>query len=78
MTAKEMFEELGYKLDINHNFLDYWKFEETKYAVISRHIWFDLNNKSYSTINIYEIAKIDMPTHRAIQKQLEELGWLKE
>ena len=56
MTAQELFEQLGYKLDINHNFLDYWKFEETKCTVISRHIWFDLNNKSYSTINIKSLV----------------------
>ena len=56
--------------------LDYWKFEETKYVVISRHICFDLDNKSYSTTSIHEIAKVDMPTFKAICKQLEELGWI--
>ena len=72
MSAKEMFEELGriqttteydnYKADIDY--LDE-KTEQTN-------IFFDLENKKVGLINIY---KISMQELKAINKQVEELGW---
>ena len=81
MTAQEMFEQLGYELDRNNNllnYIDYWKNEETKYGVMNRRICFDLRRKRYYALYSFETVGIDMPTHRAIQKQIEELGWLEE
>lgn len=75
MTAKEMFEELGreqtiteydyYKSDINY--LDK-KTEQTN-------IYFDLEDKKIGFINIYKITIQEL---KAINKQVEELGWLDE
>lgn len=78
MTAQEMFENLGYKLDksSNPNYIDYWKNEETKYIVFAKRICFDLRRKTYYIFYSFETIGIDMSTHRAIQKQIEELGWL--
>lgn len=74
MTAKEMFEELGriqtiteyndYKADIDY--LDE-KTEQTN-------IFFDLENKKVGFINIYKISVQEL---KAINKQVEELGWNK-
>ncbi len=76
-TAKEMFEELGYVFEINDNFIEYYKNSKKSFFVY-KHVCFDLVNKSYSASCNYENMEIDMPTFRAIQKQLEELGWLDE
>lgn len=75
MRAKEMFEELGriqttteyddYKSDIDY--LDE-KTEQTN-------IFFDLESKKIGFINIY---KITMQELKAINKQVEELGWNNE
>lgn len=74
MTAKEMFEELGriqtiteydnYKSDIDY--LDE-KTEQTN-------IYFDLEYKEIGFVNIH---KITMKELKAINKQIEELGWNK-
>lgn len=74
LSAKEMFEELGYvKMQDHFYTINYWKGRnETIYS----HIDFDLNNKTVIAIWWDENQEIDMPTFKAIQKQLEELGWI--
>ena len=74
MSAREMFEKLGriqttteydnYKADIDY--LDE-KTEQTN-------IFFDLENKKVGFINIYKISVQEL---KAINKQVEELGWNK-
>ena len=76
MSAQEMFEQLGYKLDKYPDHLDYWKGAETKYAAMVKQVCFDLRRKSYYATCLFDVGEIDMPTLRAIQKQIEELGWL--
>jgi hypothetical protein len=72
MTAKEMFEELGriqttteydnYKSDIDY--LD----KDTELT----NIFFDLEDKKIGFINVYKITIEEL---KAINKQIEELGW---
>lgn len=76
MSAKEMFEELGYKLDINNE--KELLYRKTCYGSIGEfyfRIWF------YKDFKTFEISKrsneIDMPLFQAINKQIEELGWNK-
>ncbi len=75
-SAKVMFGELGYS-----------KYENSKeivyiYATKEKHIQITFTNKiyfgyfiDYNDGGLY-ILKFDMPTFKAIHKQLEELGWL--
>lgn len=68
MTAKEIFEKLGY-------------IEKEKYLTFveyvnedgDRHIWFNKNNE---TIEVPE-DEFDVSLLKAINKQIEELGWNK-
>lgn len=76
LSAQKMFEQLGYKLDKHPDHLDYWKGAEIKYAAIVKQVCFDLRRKSYYATCLFDVGEIDMPIHRAIQKQIEELGWL--
>lgn len=74
MTAKQMFERLGYiKIKDHFSTIDYWK---DRHEAIYSHIEFDLNNKTFSGTWWNESLAIDMPTLKAINKQCEELGWL--
>ena len=81
-TAKEMFEKLGYKQEI-------WCFEnESKIDEIiyygdsrfSSNITFQMHSKCFK-IQRTESTKAgwcDIPMLEAINKQIEELGWLDE
>jgi hypothetical protein len=74
-TATEMFEKLGFikKYYRNGSCLCY---EKGYFSV-----YFEINKKTYNSIDqavIDEIAEITPQLHKAIHKQLEELGWLDE
>lgn len=83
-SAKEMFEELGYKVfdDNKYHMKGYLKknfIDETCY------IEFDLEDKtvrsfvgSDSPFTPDRDAEIDLKELKAINKQIEELGWLDE
>ena len=64
MTAKEMFEKLGYKEDFHIAYIKYYNEKKDKY------IWF---SKPTKTVEI--MFDIDMDLLKAINKQVEELGW---
>ena len=65
MTAKEMFKELGFKIDdIKKTYLSYYNKEEDSY------IYFDY---IYKTVEVQ--FDINMDLLKAINKQVEELGW---
>lgn len=67
MSAKEMFEELGYKYEFNNKYhIRYYNVEKDNY------IWFDLQLK---TLEISEYC--NLKELKAINKQIEELGWNK-
>ena len=90
MSAKEMFEELGFKEYSNDNITISYKYkanrENTNYMIV---FYFSNNTyqvftQSYSSrllkekkyLPIYEPYRINKKLHDAITKQLEELGWL--
>lgn len=97
MTAKEMFEALGYKF-YDHNFLNVSKSEnvmipqDVPYILYTQesdkgeeHIIFHASPKLVSVGafkyigGIYRIdAPLNMDELKAITKQCEELGWLKD
>ncbi len=70
-TAKEMFEELGYKIvRDDEEFLDY----ETEEYYIS----FWKHKKIFYKVEYgYDAGDITMQELKAINKQVEELGWNK-
>lgn len=64
MTAKEMFEKLGYEEDFHFTYIKYYNKKEDRY------IWF------YQETETIEIQfDITMELLKAINKQIEELGW---
>ena len=66
MSAKEMFEELGYELIHNSEYQFEFYNEE-----LDRYIWFYKNRKTfeaYDEINLTEL--------KAIKQQCKELGWI--
>ena len=78
MKAKEMFEKLGYEQEIIDEQLIY----STKdlQANIEYQIIFYLDDKSFEAItdNCIHANNINMQELQAINKQIEELGWLKD
>ena len=64
MTAKEMFEELGYEENYHIAYIMFYSEKEDRY------IWFFKDTK---TIEIR--FDISMALLKAINKQIEELGW---
>lgn len=73
MKAQEMFEELGYGYFERNNCIHYeWEDEsKTHWA----NICFNLDYKLVFACQDYDPMQIDMPTFKAIQKQIEELRW---
>lgn len=69
MSAKEMFEELGLKLQLDYPFGDCIAFGE----MWNGQVVFDLSFK-----NITCNRTIDTELHKAIHQQMIELGWLDE
>lgn len=89
LSAKEMFEKLGYKCTEEIIFpkdedFRQWAIVYTKKDYKDKYIIeFFLTDKIYRTYMYchafkepFELVRIDMPTFKAIQKQLEELGWI--
>lgn len=80
MTAQEMFEELGYKYTRKcySMYCDLIVYTNTYYVSkeCKIEVSFDLTLKEYSVIENYRSALIDTKLHKAITKQIEELGWL--
>lgn len=81
MSAKEMFEELGYKHEHKlQNLIEYYTEtrdlgKEKRWEKIS----FDLSNKTYYKSYEKGIAGyITIWEQQAINKQIEELGWERE
>ena len=75
-TAKEMFEEYGLKY--KESFCNK-KMEQIMYLTddeYSPQVIFTLCNQTYKVFyNKYSASNIDMELHKAINKQIEELGW---
>lgn len=77
MSAKEMFEELGYECKIAKFKGDIINIEYIGDDEYSSNIRFNLENKSFNVWygeNEYS-GGITMEIYKAINKQVEELGW---
>ena len=74
MTAKELFEDLGFK-GIETDYSLIYRYMSTKIDYQCE-IYFYLTTKEYVVGVGDECISIDTKLHKAIQKQLEELGWL--
>lgn len=81
-SAKEMFEELGYKCKSEwpDGYIEYYKkakyddeFYEFTICFFSDVFYAQIHNLKYGGNHGMDI---DMPTFKAIQKQLEELNWI--
>ena len=78
MTAKEMFEKLGYTcVKTNSEVIAYRYYTENKISYI-HDIDFWLRIKEYCSIEYLDGVYFSVELHKAITKQMEELGWLEE
>lgn len=84
MSAKEMFEKLGYEIDEQENYIVYWKVakkQRLNFYNNQNEIQIEFN-LSYKTIEKRELMQLDENSNiitlkeiQAINKQIEELGW---
>lgn len=72
MTAQKMFEELGYACQKNDVAIIYRKCLST----CINEIVFRLDFEKYSAIEPLGGLFIDADTHKAVTKQMIELGWM--
>jgi putative methionine-R-sulfoxide reductase with GAF domain len=72
MKAKEMFDKLGYEVEITDDINGVYYRYSTEYEWVC----FYKYNKTYIVGAFYGEAKsINENLHKAIQQQLKELGW---
>lgn len=76
MTARDMFEKLGYTRNLDSKKLIYAK--ELKGMFRYLEITFDLTEKEVELYDDHEAYTINRSLLKAINKQAEELGWLEE
>lgn len=76
MTAKEMFEKLGYTRKVDSEKLIYAKYLNDKFLCLE--ITFDLMEKEIKWFDCYENYTISNALLLAICKQAKELGWIEE
>lgn len=72
ITASEMFKNLGYKYNKNRNrnrMIEYCKEDSTS-------VLFWINEREFSVSEYCEPKDITVDEFKAIQKQMEELGWI--
>lgn len=72
MTAKEMFENLGYEKKEGIDCIGYFH----NLACIS--IDFYIDKKTYSCNFMGSFRSIGIKEHKAITQQMKELGWLED
>lgn len=74
MTAKQMFQELGYTQTENNDIIRYVK---KRYLLpLSKVIMFYPKLINYDTSDGYEQLDITPELHLAITQQMKELGWI--
>lgn len=74
MTAREMFERQGYKINLNSGKLIYTKNLKGMFRYLE--ITFDLTEKEVELYDDREAYMVNSALLKAIDKQVEELGWL--
>lgn len=72
MTAREMFEELGYERRADIDVIVYFQ----KFGLNYFKIMFDLSEKIVDIDTNFERTEIEDDLLKAIDKQAKELGWL--
>lgn len=75
MSADEMFEELGYKIEKDKYRTVVYKTNRAN-SMIYLCVFYNTDNKHFR-LKIYE-QYIDIKLLQAINKKCQELGWLKE
>ena len=80
MSAKEMFEKLGYEIDEQYNkeilYKMKWEISTTYYVSFDlEHKWFECFIISDSPFEPSKSFAIDIDLLQAINKQVEELKW---
>ena len=73
-TATEMFEKLGFIKKIGY----IWQAGDYEKEYFSVTFWADEKTYSVNLGGTDDIAEVTPQLHKAIHKQLEELGWLDE
>lgn len=76
MTARDMFEKLGYTRNLDSKKLIYAKEQKGMFRYLE--ITFDLTEKEVELYDDHEAYTINKALLKAIQQQLKELGWLEE
>ena len=76
MTAREIFEKLGYERNVKNKRITY--FLESKGAYYYKEIIFDLVQEEIVIDGNFIRVEIEDDLLKAIDKQAEELGWLDE
>lgn len=72
MTAQEMFEHLGYKLEQDNGKI----IRYTLKIFAGTEVVFDMYRKHYYVSTIGRSLYVDIKLHKAITQQLIELGWI--
>lgn len=75
MTAKEMFEELGYEQDLNNDFYIGYIKHIPNTIIKNRTFTFMKEMKFFTFIDQDNSVAIELNELKAINKQIEELGW---
>lgn len=77
-TAREMFEELGYKLVRNNMYesLNLMCYKIDLYDNDSSSIVFNLKDKTFFVYHYCEPKDVTMDELKAINQQCKELGWI--
>lgn len=78
MTAKEMFEVLGYRQDLYNKFYIGYIKHITNTCTKNRTITFMKDFKYFTFIDQDNNVVIDLDELKAINQQCKELGWLDE
>lgn len=76
MNAEEMFKELGYKLTKNNESKIEYTITSTFKAFVDTVVSFDICERLYYVSSLGSATLISPNIHKAITKQMEELGWL--
>lgn len=72
MIAKKMFENLGYKYDYypNSHYIDYFKNTDEEHSMTFNRVIFYKRFRKVRITGCFDVIEI-----KAINKQIEELGW---
>lgn len=74
MTAKEMFEALGYEFIESKELIRYLIDGDADEDYMAIEFW--LNERTFSAQYNYEPKEVTMSEYKAIQRQIKELGWI--